>query len=151
MLADKLPSREMILAELEYAPRTRSNRSTPRPARGAGNCTGRQPVARAIQNAGLDLEPAANAVEAGIFACEQLFSGGMLKAFASLSNWYSEFRMYRRDQDGRVVKEFDHLLDAMRYLILSGRDRMTTRPQKPEPQIVYYTVPRRDGLDWMAR
>jgi len=103
------------------------------------------------KNAGLDLEPAANAVEAGIFACEQLFSGGMLKAFTSLSNWYSEFRMYRRDQDGRVVKEFDHLLDAMRYLILSGRDRMTTQPRKPEPQIVYYTVPRRDGLDWMAR
>jgi len=101
--------------------------------------------------ADLDLEPAANAVEAGIFACEQLFSGGMLKAFSSLSNWSSEFRMYRRDQDGRVVKEFDHLLDAMRYLILSGRDRMTTQPQKPVPQIVYYTVPRRDGLDWMAR
>ena len=75
----------------------------------------------------------------------------MLKAFSSLSNWYSEFRMYRRDQDGRVVKEFDHLLVAMRYLILSGRDRMTTQPRKPEPQIVYYTVPRRDGLDWMGR
>jgi hypothetical protein len=119
-------------------------------ARGRSQRDGSQ-LLELYKNAGLDLEPAANAVEAGIFACEQFFSGGMLKAFTSLSNWHSEFRMYRRDQDGRVVKEFDHLLDAMRYLILSGRDRMTTQPQKPMPQIVYYTVPRRDGLDWMAR
>jgi hypothetical protein len=112
---------------------------------------GRSQLLELYKSAGLDLEPAANAVEAGIFACEHLFSGGMLKAFSSLSNWYSEFRMYRRDQDGRVVKEFDHLLDAMRYLILSGRDRMTTKPEKPVPQIVYYTIPRRDGLDWMGR
>ena len=68
----------------------------------------------------------------------------MLKAFSSLSNWYSEFRMYRRDQDGRVVKEFDHLLVAMRYLILSGRDRMTTQPRKPEPQL----FPRKKASDW---
>jgi hypothetical protein len=59
-----------------------------------------------------------------------MFSG-RLKAFTSLSNWYSEFRLYRRDQEGRVVKEHDHLMDAMRYLIMSGRDRMrTTQPRR---------------------
>ena len=72
-----------------------------------------------------------NAVAAGLFACEQLMFGGRLKAFTSLSNWYSEFRLYRRDQEGRVVKEHDHLMDAMRYLIMSGRDRMrTTQPRR---------------------
>jgi len=84
---------------------------------------------------GLDLETAINAVEAGIYACEQLMYAGRLKAFTSLSNWYSEFRMYRRDTDGRIVKEHDHLLDAMRYLIMSSRDRMRTQPQKPKPEI----------------
>jgi hypothetical protein len=58
----------------------------------------------------LNLEMADNAVAAGLFACEQLMFGGRLKAFTSLSNWYSEFRLYRRDQEGRVVKEHDHLM-----------------------------------------
>jgi hypothetical protein len=71
---------------------------------------------------GLDLEPAINAVEAGIYACEQLMYAGRLKVFTSLSNWYSEFRMYRRDQEGRIVKEFDHLMDAFRYLITAATE-----------------------------
>jgi len=100
------------------------------------------------RNAGLDLESAANAVEAGIFACEQLMYGGRLKVFTSLGNFYSEFRMYRRDQEGRIVKEFDHLMDAFRYLVMSGRDRMKTQPRKPEPQLVYES-PQRDNLRWM--
>jgi len=54
-------------------------------ARGRSQKDGSQ-LLELYKNAGLDLEPAANAVEAGIFACEQLFSGGMLKAFTSLSN-----------------------------------------------------------------
>ena len=57
-------------------------------------------------------------------------NAGKLKAFNSLSSCYSEFRMYRRDQDGRVVKERDHLMDPMRYLNMSGRDRMRTKPHK---------------------
>ena len=80
---------------------------------------------------GLKLSPADNAVEAGIFACDQLMHAGKLKVFNTLSNFYSELRAYRRDQDGRVVKERDHLMDAMRYLIMSGRDRMGTKPQQP--------------------
>jgi Terminase RNaseH-like domain len=49
-------------------------------------------------------------------------SAGRLKVFSSLSNWYQEFRLYRRDENGKVVKERDHLMDAMRYLVKSGRD-----------------------------
>jgi len=100
------------------------------------------------KNAGLDLETAINAVEAGIYACEQLMYAGRLKVFTSLSNWYSEFRMYRRDTDGRIVKEHDHLLDAMRYLIMSGRERMRTQPQKPKPE-PFYIYPGQDSLRWM--
>jgi phage terminase large subunit-like protein len=88
------------------------------------------------RQAGLVLTPADNAVEAGIYACDQLMHAGKLKVFNSLSNLYSELRVYRRDKDGRVVKERDHAMDAMRYLVMSGRDRMRT---KPEPE---YDLPR---------
>ena len=84
---------------------------------------------------GLDLEPAINAVESGIYAVWQLLSAGKLKVFASLGNWLMEFRLYQRDQDGRIVKQNDHLMDATRYLIISGVDRMKAAPAvaKREP------------------
>jgi hypothetical protein len=69
---------------------------------------------------GLDLIPADNAVEAGLFACYQRMSRGGLKVFSTLRNWLAEFRIYRRDEKGKVVKENDHLMDAMRYLIMTG-------------------------------
>lgn len=97
---------------------------------------------------GLNLEPAINAVEAGIFACEQLMYAGKLKAFTSLSNWYSEFRLYRRDQEGRIVKEYDHALDAMRYLIMSGLGRMATRPH-PQKRERIYSFAGENALSWM--
>ena len=84
---------------------------------------------------GLKLQPAVNAVEAGIFAVEQMMYGGKLKAFRTLPNWYSELRSYRRDTNGKVVKERDHLMDATRYLVMSGLAIMqrSTAPQvKPE-------------------
>lgn len=83
---------------------------------------------------GLDLQPANNSRESGLYLVWQLLSAGKLKVFESLGNWRSEFRLYRRDMDGKIVKENDHLMDAMRYLIVSGRDRMKTKPaDKPKP------------------
>jgi phage terminase large subunit-like protein len=89
------------------------------------------------RNAGLDVEPAINAVEAGLYACERLMYAGKLKAFTSLSNWYSELRMYRRDQDGRVVKEHDHCMDAMRYLVMATPGNLR-RVHVPEPEPHFY-------------
>jgi phage terminase large subunit-like protein len=102
------------------------------------------------RQAGLNLSAADNAVEAGIYACDQLMHAGKLKVFSSLSNFYSELRAYRRDQNGKVVKERDHLLDAFRYLIMSGRDRMATKPQEPsfeDRQQYYYPGERANA--WM--
>ena len=84
------------------------------------------------RGAGLDIQTAFNGVEAGIYACDQLMHAGKLKVFNSLSNFYSELRVYRRDKDGKVVKDRDHLMDAMRYFIMSGRDRMMAKPQPAE-------------------
>lgn len=79
---------------------------------------------------GLELQTAINAREAGLYAVWQRMSGGKLKVFKSLGNWLSEFRLYRRDEKGNVVKENDHLMDATRYLVVSGLQVATTEPVK---------------------
>jgi hypothetical protein len=68
---------------------------------------------------GLKLQLANNAVEAGIHEVWQRLSTGRLKIFASCVNVLNEYRMYRRDEKGKVVKENDHALDALRYLIMA--------------------------------
>lgn len=69
---------------------------------------------------GLFLTEADNAVEAGIAACYQRMASGRLKIFRTLANTIRELRIYRRDENGKIVKENDHLMDAMRYLIMTG-------------------------------
>jgi hypothetical protein len=83
---------------------------------------------------GLKLSTADNAVEAGITEVWNLLVSGRLKVMASLTNWLREFRKYHRDDKGagKIVKRDDHLMDATRYLIVSGRSRMCTKP-KPRP------------------
>lgn len=81
------------------------------------------------QKLGLDLRPAMNAVEAGLFAVWSRLSSGKLRVFSSLQHWREEYRLYRRDENGKVVKEKDHLMDSTRYLIVSGLDRMMTKPK----------------------
>jgi len=97
---------------------------------------------------GLNLSPAENTVEAGIYETWQLLSSGKLKVFKSLGNWLREFRLYQRDKDGKVVKENDHLMDATRYFVMSGRERMKTKPKEREPEYVQ-RFGRENGLAWM--
>lgn len=75
---------------------------------------------------GLDLAPADNTVEAGIYKVWQRLSAGRLKVFRSLGSWLEEFRLYRRNDKGGIVKEADHLMDATRYLVVSGLARAQT-------------------------
>jgi Terminase RNaseH-like domain len=76
----------------------------------------------------LSLVEAENAVEAGILACYRRMTSGRLKVFRNCVNWVREFRIYRRDEDGKVVKENDHAMDATRYLIMTGMRYATTPP-----------------------
>jgi len=77
----------------------------------------------------LNLTPADNAREAGIHRVYQRLSTGKMKVFKTLSNWLAEYRIYRRDDKGQVVKSNDHAMDATRYLEMSGKDVMTTKPR----------------------
>lgn len=96
-------------------------------ARGRSQKDGEQLMAT-YQELGLDLTKANNAVEAGIYEVWQRLSTGRLKVFKTLQNWQAEYRLYRRDEKGHIVKEFDHLMDATRYLVLSGRERAICMP-----------------------
>ena len=79
---------------------------------------------------GLHLEAADNAVEAGITEVWTRLVTGRLKVQAHLSQWLSEYRQYHRDKNGQVVKANDHLMDATRYLLLSGTQYMRLPPQR---------------------
>lgn len=76
---------------------------------------------------GLNVKIADNAVDAGIQAQWIRMSTGRLKVFENLQHWLSECRIYRRDENGKIVKKDDHLMDATRYLILSGLSQARTR------------------------
>ncbi len=83
---------------------------------------------------GLHLTPADNAVEAGIYQTWERLSTGRLKVCRSLSNWRKEQKLYHRDDKGKIVKMQDHLMDATRYLIMSGRAVAKAVPVAKPPQ-----------------
>lgn len=69
---------------------------------------------------GLKLSVADNGVSSGILDVYQRFSSGRLKIFKNCVQTLEEYRIYRRDEKGNIVKENDHLMDALRYAIVSG-------------------------------
>lgn len=84
------------------------------------------------RRAGLDLVLPDKSVEAGIYRVWSALSSGMLKVFASCGQFFEEYRLYRRDEKGFVVKKDDHLMDATRYLMQSGVQRMKPLPAVPQ-------------------
>ena len=68
---------------------------------------------------GLNLRKADNARSAGILTCLQMMLDGKLKIFKSrCPKLLNEIRTYAYDSKGRIVDGNDHLLDAMRYMIM---------------------------------
>lgn len=67
---------------------------------------------------GLRLREADNAREAGIMKVNSMLSQGMLKFFPNVTrNLQNEYILYSRE-NGKIVKENDHALDALRYLVM---------------------------------
>jgi phage terminase large subunit-like protein len=63
-------------------------------------------------------------VEAGIAEMLDRMLTGRLKVAAHLDQWFEEFRLYHR-KDGKIVKEYDDLLSATRYLLMMLRYAIT--------------------------
>lgn len=72
---------------------------------------------------GLHIVNADKAVEAGLYEVLELMMNGRLKIFDTCVNLKKELRMYRRDEQGKVIKKHDHCADAFRYAIFN-RDKI---------------------------
>ena len=98
-------------------------------SRGRSQKDGEQLI-QAYRDNGLQIVPAVNAVNAGIHRVDEAFSMGTLKIFPHLRATLNELRLYRRDENGNVVKKFDHLMDAKRYCINTFNACARTKPHK---------------------
>lgn len=108
-------------------------------ARGRGQRDGEQ-LFQDYLDLGLNLVIADNTRESGILNVYQALSQGQLKVFNTLQNWLMEYRLYRRDEKGRIVKENDHLMDGTRYLNATGFDYAIIRPkERPDVMRDYLT------------
>jgi hypothetical protein len=97
---------------------------------------------------GLRLRSIENPLESGILNVWERMSTGRLKAFASLTKYVEELRLYRRDAQGQIVREQDILQDALRCL-LNGVCRMCTQPVKRTYNPEQYMRPYGER-SWMA-
>lgn len=87
-------------------------------SRGRGQGDGEQLLWQ-YKQLGLNLTLANNSVDAGIYETWMRLSTGRLKVFSTLRAWLDEYRIYRRDERGRIVKEHDHLMDCTRYIVMA--------------------------------
>jgi phage terminase large subunit-like protein len=78
------------------------------------------------EDLGLTLYNANKAVEAGLYTCWERMVNGTVKIFADLKRFEEEFLAYHKDEQGRIVKVDDHMMDAFRYAIMSGPELATT-------------------------
>ena len=91
-----------------------------------------QSFLKIYRDLGLLLElPDKRSVEANLHAVYTRMVTGRLKIFRSLAIVFDELRMYRRedngDEYGKIVKQNDHLMDSMAYLVKSGIRVMRTK------------------------
>ena len=79
---------------------------------------------------GLNLWRASNTVDAGILKCQNLLYQNRFKVFSTCVDFFREYRKYRRDLNGKIVKKDDHLMDAWRYVVMSGIHLLESLPKK---------------------
>lgn len=97
----------------------------------AANNRGQRDGERLMQDylsEGLILTKAENAVAAGLIKTWQDLSLGRTKVFSTLQYFFAEYRLYRRDEKGNIVKKKDHLMDDMRYIHNSGAGVAIVKP-----------------------
>lgn len=81
-----------------------------------------------------------NGVEAGVTEMLMRMETGRFKVYRHLKEFFEEKRLYHR-KDGRIVKEFDDILCAVRYAM------MCLRFSSP---IKGYNMPSRSNRSWMT-
>ena len=54
---------------------------------------------------------AENSEQGGIYEVLQRMTSGRLKVFRTLAQFFQQYRLYRRDAQGQVVKQSDSLMN----------------------------------------
>ena len=134
---------EYYKGQVEFAIHAAAIKSRGRWIQGAADWAGtvddrRRVIDMYIQDYELLLTPADKAVEAGIQKVWEYMSTGKLKVFNTLSNWLGEFRVYARNDRGQVIKRNDHLMDATRYLVMTGIQYATSQREAESEEDDYY-------------
>tara|TARA_Y100000310_G_scaffold281922_1_gene302759 strand:- start:3893 stop:4639 length:747 start_codon:yes stop_codon:yes gene_type:complete len=80
------------------------------------------------QTLGLDLSLAEKSAVTAIHAVWLRLASGRIRVFESCRNWQAEYRLYHRNEKGEIVKAMDHLMDATRYLVVSGLSHAIVQP-----------------------
>lgn len=115
-------------------------------SRGRAQHDGEQLV-RLYVGQGLHLMFADNAVEAGVFKVYERLSTGRLKVFRHCTATLEEYRLYRRDEKGKIVKTNDHIMDALRYMVMSI---VLSGKVKIDKIVSTVNRPRQRSGSWMA-
>ncbi len=69
-------------------------------------------------------------VEEGILEVSDRIESGRLKVYNTCQHWIGEYRLYRRDDNSKIVKKDDDLLDATRYMLTSGLPIAMVEPRE---------------------
>lgn len=88
---------------------------------------------------GLEIEPSRGgkgSKEVRISKVRVLLESGQLKVMDHLTKWLGEYRVYRYNEKGDLIKKNDHLMDATQYLISEFDD---TKSVEPDPDAREYT------------
>lgn len=100
---------------------------------------------------GLPMNKAVNAVDTGINTVSKLMMTGKLFVSKHMTEFWKEFVMYMRvEKNGKfeIKKEDDHLMDAMRYLVMSGRGVARVKTVASAPKQGY--TGNHGSQGWMA-
>ncbi len=117
------------------------------PAAAGSNQKDGEKLIELYRNQGLNLRPADNTVEAGIFDIYERMTTGRLKIFRNCQDLITEKRLYRRDEKGRIVKQNDHILDALRYVVRTGLLHAVAGDAKIKPK---HSFRRENRGGWMS-
>lgn len=74
-------------------------------------------------------------VESGLWELLQRMRAGTFKVFSHLSPFFEELRLYHRDMNGKLVKEHDDLISAVRYAYMMRRFASLPDDMKPAPKL----------------
>lgn len=92
------------------------------------NASDGQRMIEIYREMGLHLIKAKKDTEANIYHMRQRLETGRLRVFSTMLKWREEYESYHR-VEGKIVKEFDDLIDATLYL-LSRMETFSTKPIK---------------------